>query len=99
MIRKDILSMATERVMQKVSTHGAPENSFGMIADLWNSYLAHTSGTITPEDVASMMMLLKVARANQGGAASLDHYVDMAGYAALAGELRAAAENEEASLK
>ena len=34
-----------------------------------------------------MMMLLKVARSQTGAAAEPDHYVDMCGYAAIAGEL------------
>ena len=40
-----------------------------------------------PEDVAIMMALLKVARIATG-AGKVDNYVDLAGYAACAGEIR-----------
>lgn len=64
-------------------THGPRERSFGFIAALWSAYTGHP---ITPRDVAVMMVLLKIGRA-QSGAPIRDHWVDMAGYAALAGEL------------
>lgn len=69
------------------ATHGDKERSFQAIADLWNVYRATRSRLpITAGEVAVMMLLLKVARTTHG-APIHDHFVDMAGYAAIAGEL------------
>ena len=72
------------------ATHGDKERSFGVIAGLWNAYLdgRKAPGPITGQDVAACMVLLKLARSVQGTAAR-DHFVDAAGYAAIAGELSA----------
>jgi hypothetical protein len=66
------------------STHGAAERSFAKIATMWSAYLG---STITPVDVAHMMTLLKIARSQCGAENNADHYIDGAGYQALAGEL------------
>ena len=42
---------------------------------------------ITAVDVALMMILLKISRNNQGRKINMDNFVDMAGYAAIAGEI------------
>jgi hypothetical protein len=74
------------------TTHGAKERSFIAISELWNTYLRNrvlpdgTDSSISPVDVAQMMVLLKIARSIQGKPAR-DHYLDEAGYAAIAGEL------------
>ena len=52
------------------------------IADLWSSYL---NKKISPHDVAICMLLVKVARLKNRK--TKDCYVDMAGYAASAGEI------------
>lgn len=71
------------------TTHGDKERSFGAIAGMWNAYLEARK---TPEaslsgfDVAQMMVLLKIGRSVQGKPVR-DHFVDAAGYAAIAGEL------------
>lgn len=73
--------------------YGSPEDSFAAIANYWSIYLLNSKkivGAITSKDVALMMVLLKIARA-EGQAHHADNYVDMAGYAALAAEL---AQNE-----
>lgn len=70
-------------------THGPKERSFHAIAGLWNSYLAARPGfyeNLEARDVAMMMVLLKIGRALQGTPTE-DHFVDMAGYSAVAGEL------------
>jgi hypothetical protein len=74
-------------------THGEKERSFAVIAGLWSVYLAGrkdggASAPVTAFDVAWMMTLLKCARSIQGTPAR-DHFVDGAGYAAIAGELGA----------
>lgn len=71
------------------TTHGEKERSFEAIAGLWNAFLAvrkDPKGPIRASDVAQMMSLLKKARAEQGTPVR-DHFVDDAGYAAIAGEL------------
>ena len=54
------------------------------IAKLWDAYL-HNIKTVSPEDVANMMELLKIAR-RKTGAFNDDDYIDGAGYAAVAHE-------------
>lgn len=73
-------------------THGEKERSFEVIAEFWNIYLenridrAYAPARIRPEDVAQMMVLLKIARSIQGSPI-LDHYIDEIGYGAIVGEL------------
>tara|TARA_R110000868_G_C10787751_1_gene756041 strand:- start:459 stop:749 length:291 start_codon:yes stop_codon:yes gene_type:complete len=57
------------------------------IADFWNSYLDHDI-KILPTDVAVMMMLVKIARLMNEY--KDDSFVDICGYAALAGEMSSA---------
>ena len=86
--RKTILDAAEKCVCRdRQDTHGRPEDSFGAIADLWTAYL-DTGRDITPVDVAQMMILLKVGRAKENPKHQ-DNWVDMAGYAACAGEIAA----------
>ncbi len=86
--RKTILDAAEKCVCRdRQDTHGRPEDSFGAIADLWTAYLG-TGREIDPVDVANMMVLLKIARA-KGNPKHQDNWVDMAGYAACAGEIAA----------
>lgn len=82
---KEILEEASKIVSgPRNETHGAPERNFATIAAYWSVYLQRG---LTPRDVAVMMVLLKVARQSTG-TTNIDHYIDMAGYSALAGELR-----------
>lgn len=77
--------------------HGDKERSFAAIADFWNVYLKHqpakyirrSNGHGSPldaADVAAMMVLMKLARSLYGEPIP-DHFIDMAGYAAILGEL------------
>ena len=75
-------------------THGAKERSFTEIAELWETYLGSGKEypvSITAEDVAWMMVLMKIARRNHGEPIR-DHYVDAVGYIAIAHELSGAKE-------
>lgn len=84
MDKTEILRTANEYITRdRQSTHGKAENNFANIARLWSAYLDHT---ITPQDVAILMTLLKVARYKHNPS-YVDNAIDMAGYAALAGEL------------
>jgi hypothetical protein len=84
MDRSAILAKAAECVTgQRVDDYGNPENNFAVIAEFWSTYTKHT---ITAHDVAVMMALLKIARISSGHGKT-DNYIDLAGYAACAGEL------------
>jgi hypothetical protein len=60
------------------------------IAEYWNLFLddkLKPMANITASDVAIMMILLKISRNNKGSKFNIDNFVDMAGYAAIAGEI------------
>lgn len=83
-LRDKILDKAKEIICNdRQSQYGEPEDSFGMIADLWSSYL---NVDINPIDVALMMALLKIAR-HKGSVPKIDNFLDGTGYFAIAGEL------------
>jgi hypothetical protein len=73
----------------RAAQHGPKERNHQNIADHWNAYLGGRLTTpLTALDVALMMVELKVARTKAGSGRSLrDNYVDMAGYAGVAGEI------------
>lgn len=84
MNRSEVLSTASNLVNgDRDQVHGAPCLTFGRIADLWSAYLGFS---VSPSDVASMMVLFKVARliANKSHP---DNWVDIAGYAACGAEI------------
>jgi hypothetical protein len=84
--RKSILAEAEKCVCtSRQEEYGSIENNFSLIARLWREYL-DTDKPITAHDVAMMMALLKVARIASGQTKE-DNYVDLAGYAACAGEI------------
>lgn len=95
MKRAEILDAAKVCVCgQREQDYGTPENNFATIGRLWWTYIqaAHPQlatsreALITPGDVAAMMALLKIARIATG-TGTADSFVDLAGYAACAGEL------------
>ena len=92
MTRKEILAAAEKCVCgQRDKDYGTPEDSFGLIAELWAKALKPcvpegTDVCIPPETVALMMALLKVARLIKSPE-HLDSWVDLAGYAACGGEI------------
>jgi hypothetical protein len=89
MNRTEILKTANEYITKdRQATHGAPETNFKIISELWSAYLNYQ---IKLTDVAMMMALLKVARYRNNPSHS-DNAIDLAGYAAIAGELGASSE-------
>ena len=72
---------------ERQDKYGKPEDSFGLIADYWNDFLASKGvifdNRIGAKEVAEMMMLFKIARMS-GQKPSLDNYLDCIGYAAIA---------------
>lgn len=68
-------------------THGNKRRNFEHTALLWSAYLSdQLNASLRPDQVAVMMALLKISR-TASGTPIRDHYTDMAGYAAIAGEL------------
>lgn len=84
MKREEVLEKAADIVNgARQETYGNPEDCFATIAGLWGYYLGVS---LSSSDVAMLMVLLKVAR-SRGRRDYADNYVDIAGYAACAGEL------------
>lgn len=82
--RTDILDKAKAIVTgDREQQYGKPEDNFAIIAGLWSAY---KGDSFTPVDVAMMMALLKIARIKTG-VGTVDSFVDLAGYAACAGEI------------
>jgi hypothetical protein len=89
-IAEKVLQTALDVVMnQRQNAHGGAENSFAIIGDYWDTYLKSRGfeTNISAYDVAQMMTLLKIARASMGDRSHADHYIDAAGYNALAAML------------
>ena len=90
MTRREIIE-AAERIVctDRNLQYGAPEDSFNCIADFWTTYMAYRNPPaphFEAEDVAVMMLLLKVARITTGRN-HLDNFIDICGYAACGGEI------------
>ena len=70
---------------ERQDMYGAPEDSFVVISDLWETYLCRRKNLeniiISPSDVAFMMVLYKVAR--QMNQDKRDNLVDIVGYAGI----------------
>ena len=67
---------------QRQHDYGDKYQNHENIANLWSSYLDYN---ILAHDVAICMLLVKVARLKHRP--TKDCYIDMAGYAAIAGEI------------
>ena len=78
-LNEAVRCVCTDREQQ----YGSPEDNFSRIAALWSAYSDHE---YTAHDVAIMMALLKIGRI-ASGQAKADNYIDLAGYAACAGEI------------
>ena len=85
--REEIVEKMCECIFKdRQNTYGKPEDNFQTIADFWNTYLQIKDDyfKLTKQDVANMMILLKVARMSSSPE-HLDNYIDAAGYAVIAG--------------
>ncbi len=96
MKRDEILAAALRCVSEeREQQYGAPEDNFGVIAAMWEAYLAKVCVApgadirIDPGDVAILLALMKVARiaTTNEDFPKPDSFVDLCGYAALAGEI------------
>ena len=68
---------------QRQYDYGDKYQNHENIANLWSAYLDYN---ISAHDVAICMLLVKVARLKHRP--TTDCYIDMAGYAAIAGEIQ-----------
>ena len=86
----EILEQAKKLVSgDRHKKHGDKIVNHENIARLWSGYLQNKTQLkiqLLPEDVANLMILLKVAR-SQAGEHNIDDYVDTCGYASIAGEI------------
>ena len=84
MNREECLKAAHNCVCgEREQDYGSPEDNFGNIARLWTAYMGVHFNAV---DVAMMMALLKIARIKTG-TATVDSFVDLAGYAACGCEI------------
>lgn len=82
----DIAKRITTGDRRRDYDHALPNHQ--RIADLWNAYLnlrKDAQADISPLDAATMMILLKVARAAH--TPTKDTYTDIAGYAKCASQI------------
>lgn len=85
MTEKQLREEAIESIRSKVcgerlKEYGSVESNFGRIAALWNVWLSKKNVTLGPEDVAAMMILMKMARLMENPF-HLDSSIDAGGYA------------------
>ena len=91
MTKEEILRQPKELITgDRNATHGDAYRNHAEIAEFWNIFLdkkLKPMANITAEDVALMMVLMKISRNSQGKKSNLDNFIDMCGYAAIAGEI------------
>ena len=83
MLANEILLTATDTISQRGQSYGHPADNMQHTAMLLSAYL---QTPIHDYQVAGIMVLVKLARTNQT-AQQIDTWVDMASYAAIAGQL------------
>ena len=93
MTKEEILAEASRIISRDRNlSHGDAFQNHAEIAEFWNIFLdkkLQPMASITAEDVALMMVLLKISRNTQGKKNNMDNFIDMCGYAAIAGEITA----------
>ena len=91
MKKEEILAEASRIISKDRNlSHRDAFQNHAEIAEFWNIYLdkkLQPMANITAEDVALMMVLMKISRNTQGKKNNMDNFIDMCGYAAIAGEI------------
>lgn len=93
-----ILAEASKAVDGGRNIHGNVDNSYSMVAQMWEVYLRHSNYSrhnnpsaghlnIDAADVLEMMSILKKCRFVYATSVNRENFVDDAGYTALAGML------------
>lgn len=87
---QELLDDVRDVLFERSDMYGDTEDSFKTICEFWNTYLRGidvmpTSRKLCPEDVAMMMVLLKIARETY--AHKRDNMVDIIGYTVHADRL------------
>lgn len=101
MKRAEILHEAKRCVCtDRNQQYGEPEDNFRIIAALWSVYLCARGfdEPLGPADVGAMMALFKLGRIATGGGKA-DNFIDLAGYAACAGEISTESERDAKDAK
>lgn len=89
--KRTVLEAAIKTVADRGAPYGGVEDNFGRIAALWRVHMKNRYGLdteIDASDVASMMILMKLARL-ENQPRHPDSWIDIAGYAACGGEITA----------
>ena len=94
MNRDQILYKAIEILDDRAENYGSAKDSFERIASIWSAYL---ETDIQSHDVALMMIMLKACRLNSSSD-HVDSWIDICGYAALAGEITSESANSDIEL-
>lgn len=86
----EFLDEVKDIVTEREGQHGKPAKTHGVIAELWSIYLSEKIGIsvkIDGADVAMMQIEAKIGRFISGQSDHMDTVLDIAGYAACAGEI------------
>ena len=79
--KEDVLQKAKDLVTgDRNDTHGDAFNNHAEIAEFWNIFLdkkLQPMASITAEDVALMMVLMKISRNSQGKKSNIDNFIDI----------------------
>ena len=89
MNKADLLKQTLDAVSDRGQAYGDTNRNFKQIADFWSLHLRNRHDMkveLTPEDVASMMILMKLARLAHSPD-HLDSLIDISGYAACWADL------------
>ena len=101
MTRSEILKAAERCVCtDRNQQYGEPEDNFRTISMLWSVYLCARGmeHPLSAADVGAMMALFKLGRIATGGDKA-DNFIDLAGYAACAGEISTERERTSKDVK
>ena len=90
-----ILDEAKQITEERQSNYDVPENNFSRIAEEWNLYFKHKNMSIeiTAEDVAIMMIKMKIVR--EIFKPGKDNLVDLCGYAHCLARIRGVYKEED----
>lgn len=87
MRREDVLNNALSLIEgDRAKDYGPAHKNFQDIADLWTVLLNRDVDRFSPTDVAMFMIATKLARLMKSPERA-DHWIDIAGYAALGAEI------------